>query len=417
MTRTDHLIPYSDALAWPRHLAPFETVNFEIQKNPYPHYAWMRENAPVLRARGASADVWFISRYADARAALRDPKRFSSVVVDPIPLVFLTLFDPPEHTRLRQVVASAFTPKAVGRFEEQIRAYAGRCLDDLLAAGGGDVVEGFALRITMATISALLGIPAEDFEQMKHWSDNISSYFGRLARQGPKVPGDEEGAAAFFVYLRENIDRARAQDRECVAKNIAALLDQGLLTEREAIHFCAFMFVAGHETTTVLLANSFRQFIEEPALLERIRATPADARLFVEEMIRYRGTVHRLSRRAAQDVEVAGTLIPEGDIVIVLPASANRDEAAFLHADRFDMDRNTSAHIGFGHGIHSCLGQHLARLEGAIGVSLIAQKVAALQLRSADAIEFIVGGNLANSGPSYLDARLLPRMDVALEGV
>lgn len=411
------LVPYSDELRWPEDLTPFETVNFEIQKNPYRHYAWMRENAPVLRARGKANDVWFVSRYDDVRSALRDPKRFSSVVVDPIPLVFLTLFDPPDHTRLRKVAASSFTPKAVSQFEAQITEFADGCLKKLIASGGGDVVEGFALRVTMATISGLLGVPAQDFDQMKRWSDDISSYFGRLARQAPGTPNDEDGANAFFAYMSEHLRRAKSDSRETMGRNIATLLDEGVITEREAIHFCAFLFVAGHETTTVLLANSFRQFMEEPHLLERIRNNPGDAKLFVEEMVRYRGTVHRLSRRAKEDIVVAGALIPKNDIVVVLPASANRDDAVFANGDLFDMDRDQSAHLGFGHGIHSCLGQHLARLEGRIGVSLIAQQIGAVTLRAPDSIDFIVGGNLANCGPSYLDARLVPQMTVAAEAI
>lgn len=409
--------PYSEDLPWPAELAPFQTVDFNIQKDPYAHYAWMRENAPVLRCRGKTGDVWFLSRHADVRAALRDPKRFSSVVVDPIPLVFLTLFDPPDHTRLRRVAAAAFTPKAVAQFETQITEYADDCLKKLIASGGGDAVDGFALRITMATISGLLGVPAGDFDQMKRWSDDISSYFGRVARQAHGTPGDAEGAEAFFAYMAEHLRRAQATGRETMGKNLADLLDQGVITEREAMHFCAFLFVAGHETTTVLLANAFRKFIEEPVLLERIRDRPEDAALFIEEMVRYRGTVHRLSRRAKEDIEIAGTRIPAGDVVIVLPASANRDEGVFPHADQFDLDRDQTANLGFGHGIHSCLGQHLARLEGRIGVNLIAQQVARMEMRNPEAIDFVVGGNLANSGPSYLDAKIYPRLDVALAGV
>ncbi|WP_430296901.1 cytochrome P450 [Sinomonas sp. B1-1] len=406
---TTTLIPYSHELPWPEHLRPFETVDFEIQKDPFAHYAWMREHAPVLRTQTPARDVWFISRHDDVRAALRAPKVFSSAVVDPAPLVFLTLFDPPEHTRLRQVVASSFTPKAVAAFSDQVRGYAHGYLDELLAAGGGDVVEGFALRITMATISGLLGIPASDFDQMKAWSDDISSYFGRLARQAPGSEGDEEGAKAFFAYLLDNLDRARRDDTDSVGGNIARLLTEGVLTEQEAKHFCAFLFVAGHETTTILLANAFLRFAESPELLERIRRNPTDAAAFVEEMARHSGTIQRISRITTKDVEVAGVQIPAGEIVILLPGSANRDERRFADADRFDIDRDTNGHLGFGHGIHSCLGQHLARLEAGIGVELITQRLSRVELDPAHPIEFVTGGNLANTGPSRLVAKLTGR--------
>ncbi|MPV35557.1 cytochrome P450 [Georgenia subflava] len=406
-------VPYTDELAWPEGMRPFQTVDLETQKDPFAHYAWMREHAPVLRTRANGKDVWFISRYDDVRAALRAPKVFSSTVVDPIPLVFLTLFDPPEHNRLRQVVASSFTPKAVAVFEDSVRAYAAEYLDELLAAGGGDVVDGFALRITMATISSLLGVPATDFDQMKYWSDDVSSYFGQVARQAPPTEGAEEGAEEFFAYLLGNIERARRDDNGSVGAHIGRLLQDGVLTEREAKHFCAFLFVAGHETTTVLLANAFREFSENPGLLERIRNTPTDAKAFVEEMARYRGTVQRLSRKTVQDAEVAGVTIPAGDVVILLPGSANRDHNKFDNGDVFDIDRDTSGHLGFGHGIHSCLGQHLARLEGAVGVELIAKKVAAVTARPDNPIQFVTGGNLANTGPSYFPVDLVPVGDAS----
>jgi len=400
------LTPYTDALEWPAHLSPFQTVDFDIQKNPYPQYAWMRENAPVLRTKTPRNDVWFISRYDDVRAAMRAPKVFSSSVVQPIPLIFLTLFDPPDHTRLRQVVASSFTPKAVTVFEDQVRRYASDYLDELLVKGGGDIVQGFALRITMATISSLLGIPAEDFDQTKLWSDDISSYFGRLARQGPEVAGAEEGASAFFGYLLENLQRARREDNGSVAAHIGRLLADGLLTEQESKHFCAFLFVAGHETTTALLANAFREFSQSPHLMARIRQNPIDAKAFVEEMARHRGTVHRVSRITTTDVAVQGVTIPAGQVTILLPASANRDHRKFENPDAFDIDRDTSGHLGFGHGIHSCIGQHLARLEGRIGVELIARKIASVTPVEGDPIQFVTGGNLANSGPSHFNVHL-----------
>jgi len=404
---TPATIPYSHELDWPEGMSPFETVDFEIQKDPYAHYAWMRQHAPVLRTKTAARDVWFISRYDDVRAALRAPKVFSSAVVRPQPLVFLTLFDPPEQTRLRMVVANSFAPKSVQVLQEQIHGYAEGYLDALLETGGGDVVDRFALRITMATISAVLGIPREDFHRMKDWSDYVSSYFGRLARQAPGLDNDEEGANEFFDYLLDHLKhRAELTEHETVGSNVARLMKAGELTETEAKHFCAFLFTAGHETTTVLLANAFRLFAENPALLERIRNNPEDAPNFVEEIVRYRGTVHRLTRRTNEDVEVAGVTIPKDSVVILLPASANRDETKFENPDVFDIDRDLSGHLGFGHGIHACLGQHLARLEGGIAVNLIAQRIAEVALDPNDPIQFVTGGNLANSGPSYLNAKL-----------
>lgn len=369
----------------------------------------MRDNAPVLRTKTAGVDVWYVSRFDDVRAAFREPKVFSSAAMDPVPLLFLTMFDPPQHTRLRSIVASAFMPKSVDQFEEQIRRHADHYLDSLLAAGGGDVVHEFAMRLTMATIGRLLGIPATEFDQLKDWSDDLSDYFGRLARQAPgNPPKDELGSTAFFNYLAMNLERARLADDGTVGSKIGALWHEGAMSEREATHFCAFLFLAGHETTTALIGNSFLELIGNPTLIQRLRTTPSDAPLFVEELARYRGTVQRPGRKTTTDVEVAGVVIPAGAQVRLLPGSANRDEAKFENASVFDIDRDTTGHLGFGHGIHACLGAPLARLEGRIAVETITRRVDDIELVDVNPVEHIVGGNLANTGPSHIRARLIP---------
>jgi cytochrome P450 len=406
---TTALPPYSENLAWPEGLSPFQTVDFKIQSNPFPHYAWMRENAPVLRTRTPEADVWYISRFDDVRAAFRAPKVFSSAAVDPVPLVFLTMFDPPQHTRLRSIVASAFAPKAVDAFEEQIHRHANDYLDPLLLAGGGDVVNEFAMRLTMATIGSLLGIPATEFSQLKEWSDDVSEYFGRLARQAPgNSPKDEHGSLEFFEYLAMNLERALIADDGTVGSKVGKLWKEGVLSEREATHFCGFLFLAGHETTTALIGNMFVELISNPELIDRIRVTPSEAPLFVEELARFRGTVQRPGRKTTEDVEIAGTTIPRGSQVRLLPGSANRDEAKFENAGVFDMDRDTTGHLGFGHGIHSCLGAPLARLEGKVALRTMTSRIREMDFLGANPMSFIVGGNLANTGPSHIQARLTP---------
>lgn len=402
------LTPYSHDLLWPADLLPFETVDFTIQSDPFRHYSWMRDNAPVLRTYTPEVDVWYISRFEDVRAAFRAPKIFSSATVDPVPLLFLTMFDAPQHTRLRHIVASAFLPNAVGKFEEQIRSRGAKYLDALLEDGGGDVVDRFAMRLTMATIGTLLGIPASEFAQLKAWSDDLSDYFGRLARQAPGSLKDEAGTLEFFDFLRMNLERAHLADDATVGSDLAQLWKDGVLSEKEATHFCAFLFLAGHETTTALIGNSFLELNRNPSLIARIRAKPTDAPLFVEEMARYRGTVQRASRITLTDVNVAGTPIPRGSVVKLLPGAANRDERKFTNAETFDIDRDTTGHLGFGHGVHGCLGAPLARLEGRIALELITQKVKKIILSESSSVEFIVGGNLANAGPSRIEAELEP---------
>lgn len=396
------LPPYSHELPWPADLAPFKVVDDGSQGDPYRHYRWMLDNAPVLRASSPVSDVWFISRYDDVRKALRAPKVFSSEVVKPVPLTFLTLIDAPDHARLRQIVAKAFTPKAIGLFENRIRESAQQLLEALVARGGGDVVEDYAIPLSMSTISGLLDVPADDFEKMKFWSDETFSYFGRLARNAPGTGTDEQSAHDFFAYLKDTMERLHAQGNESVGGHIARMWKDGQLTEKEAKELCAFVFIAGHDTTTILLANAFRVVAEQPQLLDRLRSAPSDAELFVEELARFRGTVQRVSRITTEEVEVAGVTLPKGAIVRLMPAAANHDAAKFPRPEVFDLDRDTSGHLGFGHGVHSCLGAPLARLETKVTAELLGRRLASVRFDPAHEIEYVRGNNLTNSGPERL---------------
>jgi cytochrome P450 len=198
------------------------------------------------------------------------------------------------------------------------------------------------------------------------------------------------------------MERLYAEENGSVGGHIARMWKEGLLSEKEAKELCAFVFVAGHDTTTILLANAFRMFSEQPELLARIRQSPDDANLFVEELARFRGTVQRVSRITTEDVEVAGVTIPKGAIVRLLPAAANRDSAKYPDGETFDIDRDTAGHLGFGHGVHACLGAPLARLETRVTVELLAAKLGSLALDAHKPIEYVRGNNLTNSGPEHL---------------
>jgi len=187
-----------------------------------------------------------------------------------------------------------------------------------------------------------------------------------------------------------------------VGGQIARMWKEGLLTEKEAKELCAFVFVAGHDTTTILIANAFRVFAENPELLARVRNAPEDAELFMEELARYRGTVQRVSRITTEEVEVCGVALPKGSVVRLMPAAANWDNRKYSNAAVFDIDRKPEGHLGFGHGVHSCLGAPLARLETTATIRLLAQRLAGMTLDAAKPIEYVRGNNLTNSGPEHL---------------
>lgn len=398
--------PYSHELSWPQELQPFKVVDDGSQGDPYEHYRWMREHAPVLRCQSATSDVWFLSRYDDVWQAIRNPKLFSSEVVSPPPLTFLTLYDAPDHTRLRKIAQPSFMPLAIEPFAAEIERRAEVLIDALIAKGGGDVVEELAIPLSIATISAMIDVPNEDEEKMKFWSDETFSYFGRLARNAPGTGTDEQSAMAFFAYLKEAMERLYLSNSQSIGGHIARMWKEGLLSEKEAKELCAFVFIAGHDTTTILVANAFRMLAEHPHLVQRIRENEADADKFVEEVARYRGTVQRVSRMTTEATTVAGVELPKGAVVRLLLSSANRDSRKFADGDTFNIDRDTTGHLGFGNGMHKCLGQPLAKLETLIATRLVARKVSDIALDPAQPIEYVRGNNLTNSGPAHLFVKL-----------
>lgn len=403
------LPPYSHELDWPEGLEPFKVVDDGSQGDPYEHYRWMRENAPVLRCQSATSDVWFLSRYDDVYQAIRNPRLFSSEVVSPPPLTFLTLFDAPGHTRLRKVAQPSFMPLALDPFTDQINQRASDLLDAMIAKGGGDVVQDFAIPLSISTISTMIDVPNEDEEKMKFWSDETFSYFGRLARNAPGTGTDEQSANDFFAYLKEAMERLHINKSQSIGGHIARMWKDGLLSEKEAKELCAFVFIAGHDTTTILVANAFRMFTEQPHLLARIRKTPADADRFVEEVARYRGTVQRVSRMTTEATTVSGVDLPKGAMVRLLLSAANRDERKYAQGETFDIDRDSAGHLGFGNGMHKCLGAPLARMETLLSVKLAAQKLDGIALDPAKPIQYVRGNNLTNSGPEHLHVLMTGR--------
>jgi len=403
------LPPYSHELQWPEGLEPFKVVDDGSQGDPYDHYRWMRENAPVLRCQSATSDVWFLSRYEDVYQAIRNPKLFSSEVVSPPPLTFLTLFDAPDHTRLRKVVQPSFMPLSLDPFVGQIERRAEALLDAMIAKGGGDVVQDFAIPLSISTISTMIDVPDKDEEKMKFWSDETFSFFGRIARNAPGTGTDEESAMAFFAYLKEAMERLYLSNSQSIGGHIARMWKDGHLSEKEAKELCAFVFIAGHDTTTILVANAFRMFAEQPRLVSRIREKPEDADRFVEEVARYRGTVQRVSRMTTEPTVVAGVPLPKGAVVRLLLSAANRDSRKFADGETFDIDRDNSGHLGFGNGMHKCLGMPLAKLETLISTKLVARKVGEISLDPTRPIQYVRGNNLTNSGPEHLFVRMTGR--------
>lgn len=404
-------LPYSHELDWPEGLTPWTVIDETgAQGEPYEHFKWMRQHHPVLRVHHSQEDVYVVSRYADVRKGMRAPKVFRNQVNDEVPFAFPTLMDGSAHMTLRKVVAAGFTPKAIGTVSDRVREVATRLVDDFAAQGGGEVTEALNRPLTMATISGILGVPYAEVEQFDTWTESVWAWFARVSRMAPGLPGDEEISQDLFHYLGEILERLHTENSEAVAGHIArAWKDAGILTQQQAIELCVFVFIAGFDTTTRLMGNAYLVFKDHPELLGRLDENPQDVDKFVEELVRFRGPVHKGPRRLVEDVAMAGVTIPSGSVVRLMLASANRDEERWgPTADQFDIDRDTEGHFGFGHGVHQCLGSPLARLEARTMFQLIPARIDSLDFDAAQDLELLKGNSLTN-GVARLDLRVTAR--------
>lgn len=415
-TPAESLPKYSHELRWPEGMDPYRIIDDTgTQGDPFDHYAWMRENQPVLRCATPQEDVWVIAKHSDVRKGLRSPKIFRSNVNEEVPLAFLTLMDGPDHVRLRKVVAAAFTPKAINALEDRVRGFVTKHLDVLLAQGGGEVTEEFAKPVTMGMIAGLLEVPLdEDLNKIMEWSDEFFNYFARIARSAPGTPNDEAYTMLFFEFLLENLRRLHAEGSDSIGGHIArAWLDDELLSEKEAKELVAFIFVSGFETTTRIIGASFRELKYNPTLFQTLRDEPELMPNFIEELIRLRGPVNRAVRRTVVDTEVQGIAIPAGSTVRFLISSANRDPEIWGEdADRINLHRENSDHMAFSHGIHTCLGAPLARLEVRVATEEIIRRINKISFdEQRDLV--LLKGNSMPVGVDTLKVSVEPREDTA----
>ncbi len=370
----------------------------------------MRAHAPLLRAGSRDAPLYFVSRHRDVSLGLKDSESFSSAMgqADPLPGFILNM-DPPEHTRLRALVAAAFTPRAMRAAEEAVRVVVERRWAAVLARGGGDLVTEFATPCTVEVISTILGDPDAEPRQVREWTRQSNAYLGRILRAAPNEGVDDSGYRALQAYLDAALDRAqRREDADTVVANLARLRDRGALTREEAAGFAGLLLMAGHETTTILTGNCFDLLLELPAELDRLRE-PGGAKMFLEEVLRFRPTVHRITRRAAVDTEIGGYCVPVGAAIRFLAASANRDEDVFPDGERFDPGRAPGSLATFGYGPHLCIGAWLARMEVRMMLETVGRTTSALRFNPKIGRQPLAGGAFATSGLVRLGAEVIPR--------
>ncbi len=374
----------------------YDLYSQAFKADPFPTFAAMREHDPVLHQVGldGSAQGWFVSRYEDVEAALRDDRRFvrdpalaghafADSALGSLLNDHMLNHDGGDHRRLRSLVQQAFTPRRVAALRPRVQALADGLVDGIEGRGAMDLIADFAFPLPTTVILEMLGVPDRDRERFRMWSNALIA------------PALDEGSQAEAVRLltefTDHLGALFAERRAHPADDLLSALLQAEeagdhLSETELFSTMVLLIVAGHETTVNLLANAVLALSRHPATRDALVAAleRGDAQAVpraVEEFLRYDGSVERaIIRWAAEDVELRGRAIRRGDPVILILSSANRDAEAFPAPDALAVEREPNAHVGFGKGVHYCLGAPLARLEADVALSTLLRRLPALRV-------------------------------------
>jgi cytochrome P450 len=359
----------------------YSPYDYVIHEDPYPTYARLRAEAPVFY--NEELDFYAYSRHADVLAAFRDVDRYSNsygVSLDPAAygpnahkaMSFLAL-DPPDHTRMRSIVGKSFTPRRVAEMEDRIRALAIAHLTPALEAGSFDFVSDFAGLLPMDVISDLVGVPPADRAEIRRLADLLVH---REDGMNDVPPEGVEAALYLAGYYADMIADRRAHERDDLTWSLLQVeVDGDRLTDDEMISFLFLLVVAGNETTTKLLSNAWYWGWRHPDQGAKPLADPTQVPKWVEETLRYDTSTQMLLRVTRQPVTVQGVDIDQGQRVLLLIGSANRDEDVFADPERYDLDRDTQPLISFGGGRHFCMGAMLARLEARVALTELMSRV------------------------------------------
>ena len=369
----------------------------EVRANPYPFYAQLRSQDPIHWDE--EFGFWVLTRYADIASVYHDP-RFSraqglrrgyerlppseQTIAEPVYRCFSkTMFysDPPYHTRLRGLVNSAFTPTAVERMRPYVQQTVDRLLESVQTNARMDAIHDFASALPILVIAQMLGLPAEERGRFKKWSDDLFAILGSV----PHAPELMQDAARSLTELTNYVEklceaRRKHPQADLLTALVEAVEDGEHLTQDELVANVIILLSAGHETTINLIGNGLLALLQNPDQMQKLRDQPGLVPSAVEEMMRYDNPVQIAYRSAAQDVELDGKCIRKGQLVNSILAAGNRDPERFTNPDRFDITRDEGRHLGFGLGIHFCLGAPLVRLEAQIAFPAILRRFPELAL-------------------------------------
>ncbi|GAA4879457.1 cytochrome P450 [Kitasatospora terrestris] len=355
-------------------------------RNPYPAFAALRSASPVQRVPGGGGrSSYLVTGYAEAREAFADPRlskdtarffagRDTGRNLHPAVSRSMLATDPPQHTRLRGLVAKSFTSGAVARLHPYIESVTDELLDAWVPGDRTDAVASLAVPLPVTVVCRLLGVPEADRAAVRTWSDELFA-----AGRPDRIDAASHALADYFADL---VAAKRRSPDDSLLTELVRVRDGGdRLGEDELVSLAVLLLVAGHETTTHLIGNGLLALLRAPEALRRLRENPDLVGAAVDELLRLDSPVSTATFRfATEDITLGGTGIPAGSPVLIAPGAANRDPTRFPEPDRLDLDRDPTGHLAFGHGIHRCLGAPLARAEGTVALRALVTRFPALRL-------------------------------------
>ncbi|MEV0321979.1 cytochrome P450 [Streptomyces sp. NPDC050658] len=372
-----------------------------------PAYFWMWDRWPDKPVEVDDNGVVHVYGHAECVAIYGDPKTYSSNVEalllgeaeegEALSEGALSAADPPKHTKMRKIVSRAFTPKMVADLEPQITRITHELIDAAVDKGSLELVEDLAYPMPVIVIAEMLGVPRGDRGLFKKWVDQIVTAAGEVTVETAGLQRDDEDVAAamgqvpeLMDYLRSHVVERRTKPREdLLTKLVEAEIDGDRLTETAIVNFARELLVAGHLTTAATIGNMLLCLDAHPEQLTRLRANPDLAPGVVEETLRFLSPLAGSVRATLADTELAGVKVPKGSLVRLWLGAANRDARTFADPHVFDPDRDPNPQLGFGRGIHFCIGAPLARLEGRIGVNVLLERYPTLRTDPDNPLEFM----------------------------
>lgn len=367
-----------------------------LLQDPFPYYQEIRENRPVHwneRWRG-----WIVSRYADVYAGLHDVRlladtitpyfqtRLSAEEREKYALTYEVLnswpvfVDPPKHTQLRKIFSRSFTPKTVQTMRGIVQTFVTELLDGWRDKREVDLINDFGYLMPANVIATIIGAPREDLDRFHAWSWELNELLHGGVGSPQRMDRAQQSIVEFKAYLEGQYQERLKQPRDDMMSWLMEVQrNDSALTPNDVIYSCMLILNAGHETTQIMIGNTVAALLQE-GQWERLRDQPQLVKTAIEECLRFNGPMKGTMRAAAQDMQIGGVDVKQGDRVMLLMAAANRDPEQFTDPNRLDIARNPNPHLAFGHGIHFCLGAPLARLEVEIGLTEMVRRYPGIEL-------------------------------------